>query len=100
MIKYILISTVFLVAGCTVSKQFIASGGDRSAGTITLSLTYGMMQKVKTDPEATYQEALSRCAAWGYSDAEPFGFVETKCIQHDGTYCLKYMMSIDYQCID
>ena len=44
------------------------------------------------------QAAAQRCAAWGYSGAEPFGSYTSVCSQPSSSGCMKTMVTMEYQC--
>ncbi|EHN8740343.1 hypothetical protein RJO42_004733, partial [Enterobacter hormaechei] len=39
-----------------------------------------------------------RCAAWGYSGAEPFGGSTSVCSQPSSSGCMETMVTMEYQC--
>ncbi|WP_258922620.1 YecR-like lipofamily protein [Klebsiella quasivariicola] len=42
--------------------------------------------------------AKARCAAWGYSGAEPFGGFTSQCSQPSSSGCMQTLVTIEYQC--
>ena len=90
----IIIFFLLILSGCATSSYFL-TGGDRSAGSVTLTCNYDLLD---TQCEPNYQEmaraASEACSKWGYRDAEAFGGV--KKVQTD-----KYTgyLEMQYQCI-
>lgn len=52
-------------------KQLVPTGGSKSDGTVRMSYSYGMFESPVVDPQQGMNAAKARCAAWGYSGAEP-----------------------------
>ncbi|NUA92531.1 hypothetical protein HT740_23515, partial [Escherichia coli] len=46
-----------------------------------MSYSYGMFESPVVDPQQGMNAAKARCAAWGYSGAEPFGGFTSQCSQ-------------------
>ena len=96
------LATILLVltmTGCAVQKNYGASGGSKSDGTVKMSYTYGLFQKVTVDERAALHSATARCAAWGYTRATAFDFIERKCtyFSQDGN-CMSWMVTKEFQC--
>lgn len=97
----------FSVAGCArpVMKQWQAAGGSRADATVTVGFTYSPeRERPEASDQQAYQEAVKRCQAWGYANAEPFGLVNDRCEQMDfvpfaGMVCLKRMVTRQFQCL-
>jgi hypothetical protein len=89
----------FLITSCTVQKDLVPTGGSRADGTVNLSYEYGLFEKPQVDlPKAT-AVAMQRCAAWGYTGAEPFGGQMNKCEAFDGYGdCTRTLVTVTYQC--
>jgi hypothetical protein len=86
--------------GCAVQKTLVPTGGSRSDGTVKLSYTYGAFETPQVDMSQGRAAAAQRCAAWGYSDAEPFGGSTNICNSHDAYgSCMSTTVTIEYQCI-
>ncbi|MGP3591329.1 YecR family lipoprotein [Vagococcus sp. WN89Y] len=47
-----------------------------------MSYSFGMFESPKVNVQQGAQAAAQRCAAWGYSGAEPFGGYTSVCSQH------------------
>jgi hypothetical protein len=87
------------LAGCAAQVQLVPSGGSRADGVIDMSTELGAMRTPEIDWADARKVASSRCAAWGYSQAEAFGTLEQKCIETDPKLgCLTYAYTAKYQC--
>ena len=86
------------LSGCAVQKTLTPIGGSRSDGIVRMAFTVGMFEKPVVNGAQAAATARQRCAAWGYSDAEPFGGQTTQCI--NGTYqgCNQWQVTVEYQC--
>jgi hypothetical protein len=93
-----LVASLALVS-CATVKIPVATGGSRAGGTIDLSFEFGLFEKPEVDWETAGQTAKSKCAAWGYKDAQAFGGANTQCVVHnsDGN-CLRTRVTMTYQC--
>lgn len=95
--------------GCAVKpstpKNWQAAGGSRADATVTVGFTYNPQnERPEASDQQAYQEAVKRCQAWGYADAEPFGLVNDRCDQIDfvpfaGMVCSKRMVTRQFQCL-
>jgi hypothetical protein len=94
------ITFLLVIAGCAVRKDWFATGGSRSDGTVQLSYTWGLFEQPVVDAAQGVALATSRCAAWGYSGAEPFGGIVTRCnaVDNQGN-CTNWIGTAVYQCI-
>jgi YecR-like lipoprotein len=104
MISYrsILISALLLITlaiqGCAVEKQLIATGGSRADGTVKLSFEYGAFEIPKLDTSQAMAQAQQRCAAWGYTGADPFGGGIKRCTFGNAYGCNRWLVTYEYQC--
>jgi hypothetical protein len=90
---------VSLVAGCATVKVPQATGGSRSDGVVDLSYEYGMFEKPQVDWGQAASVARERCAAWGYTDAQPFGGAKSECQAFNGYgNCVRQLVTVSYQC--
>jgi len=89
---------VMFMQGCAVQKQLVPTGGSRADGTVKLSFEYGMFESPQLDGQQGLSAARQRCAAWGYSDAQPFGGSTKKCSNYSGRDCIRWLVTIEYQC--
>jgi hypothetical protein len=92
-------TAVVLLASCETAKEMQATGGSRADGTVNLSYEYGIFERPVVDRTAAQETARSRCAAWGYPQAQPFGGQINHCNQYN-TYgaCLDMLVTVQYQC--
>jgi YecR-like lipoprotein len=90
---------ILFVSGCTVQKELVPTGGSRADATVKLSYEYGMFQRPQVNAAQGESAAQARCAAWGYTGAEPFGGAVTKCESENGYGdCLRTLVTVTYQC--
>lgn len=90
-----------VTTGCATQKQWAATGGSKSDGTIKLSYEFGPFETPQVSETQAVSAATSRCKAWGYESAEAFGGRSTSCSQRGGLGdCLRWMVTKEYQCID
>lgn len=94
----LMIAAGLFAVGCATTKTLQAVGGSRSDGTVELAFEYGAFEKPKVDSVAALETAKSRCSAWGYSGAEPFGAATTQCTYMSGYGCMRTMVKVQYQC--
>ncbi len=104
-LKHISFSTVLLflfmqMQGCAVQKQLIPTGGSRADGTVKLSFEYGLFESPQLDPRQGLSAAQQRCSSWGYKNAEPFGGSTKICIQSTRSDCVRWLVSVEYQCTE
>jgi len=93
------IATATLLLGCSTNKTLVPTGGSRSDGTIELSYEISSLQKANLDSAQGLEAARSRCRAWGYSDAEPFGGEKRACQQQSSYGCAQWFVTVTYQCL-
>ncbi|UNF04014.1 YecR-like lipofamily protein [Escherichia coli] len=65
---------------------------------LRMSYSYGMFESPVVDPQQGMNAAKARCAAWGYSGAEPFGGFTSQCSQPSSSGCMQTLVTIEYQC--
>lgn len=94
--------------GCApkvIHKNWEASGGSRADATVEVGFTYDpLREKAETNDAQALEQAIRRCQAWGYTDAEPFGLVKTTCqrmemIPFSGMVCTNMLVTRQYQCL-
>jgi hypothetical protein len=85
-------------AGCAVVKVPVPTGGSRADGTVQMAFEYGGFEKPQIDTVAAQSAAAQRCAAWGYQGAEPFGGFVSQCQAANAYGCLRYLVTLNYQC--
>ena len=89
------------LVGCAVQKEWVATGGSRSDGTVKLAYQYGAFEKPVLSDQQAYDVADSRCGAWGFSGSEAFGGTISECQSHDGYgNCNSWIVTAEFQCID
>lgn len=93
-IVILVIAGIFL-AGCAAPKTWVATGGSRADGVVTLAYDEGLFESAVVDEQQAIREARSRCAVWGYTGAVAFGGAISTCLDSD---CYSRRISKDYQC--
>jgi YecR-like lipoprotein len=92
--------SVTVLIGCSVNKELVATGGSKADGTVDMSYDVGMLEDPKIDLVRAQQQAIQRCAAWGYKSAEPFGGEQRTCQAFNGYgNCLRWNAKVTYQCL-
>lgn len=101
-ISVVLVTALSLVGCATpVQKDWSATGGSKSDGTIRLSYQSTLYEKPILDESQALRLAKTRCKSWGYSSVEAFGGVITQCQQMDAYLgCTESLVTKEYQCID
>ncbi len=60
-----------------------------------------MFQKPVVDWQVANQQAIQRCAAWGYNHAEAFGGGQQNCLAYNGYgNCTNMQVLVTYQCTE
>ena len=88
---------IFL-SGCAVKVASAPVGGSRADGTVTLAYEYGMFQTPEVNWAEMQKQAQDRCLRWGYLTADRFGGELRNCVQQGSSGCLRWRVSIEYQC--
>jgi hypothetical protein len=88
-----------VLSGCSVNKDWVATGGSRADATIKLSYQYGFGQDVIVSEQQAVELAKKRCNVWGYTGAEAFGGVTRVCNQMGSMGCNDGIVTKEYQCI-
>ena len=94
----ILLATVSLLSGCASQKQLVATGGSRADGTVKMSFEYGLFEAPQVNTAQGMAAAKQRCAAWGYTGAEPFGGGTKQCINVSSSGCNQWRVTYEFQC--
>jgi hypothetical protein len=95
----LLIVVATIVASCATQETLVPTGGSRADGTVQLSYEYGLFQVPKVDVDQATQAAADRCAAWGYTGAQPFGGQISRCEVFNGYgNCLRTLVTVSFQC--
>lgn len=96
----LIVMALGLVAGCSAQKEWVATGGSRADGTVTMAYEYGLFQRPQVDDAQGTQAAGASCANWGYTMAQPFGGVIRTCEAHDGYgNCTQFLVEKKFQCL-
>ena len=87
-------------ASCSAQKHWFASGGSRADGVVHLSYTWALFEKPVVDPSEGVALATSKCAGWGYTSAQPFGGIVSRCnsTNYQGK-CNGWIATAEYQCV-
>lgn len=98
-ITILLAFTSILLAGCSTTKDWSATGGSKADGVIRLSYEFGQFEVPQLNEEQAVSLAARRCAVWGYTHAEAFGGITKHCNTTDGFgSCTNWMVTKEYQC--
>lgn len=104
----ILAAALAMASGCApkpVAKLWQASGGSRADATVEVGFLYNPeTESPQHNEQQAMQEALARCKAWGYENAEPFGLYKERCQKqryapYVGMICYEMFVSRQYQCL-
>lgn len=94
-----LLTATLLLSACATDKVLVPTGGSRADGTVELAYEVGGFEKPILNPGQGIAAARSRCSAWGYADAEPFGGEKRQCQYGTGYGCDRWLVTVSYQCI-
>lgn len=96
----VLFAALFLCGmGCAkkVTKHWEAAGGSRADATVIVGYTYNPQLEIPMpDGFQAHEEAVKRCQAWGYQEAEAFGLVTKRC---QDPQCVEMLVTQQYQCL-
>jgi hypothetical protein len=94
-----LLSLGLILGGCSVNVTPSPISGSKADGTVTLSYQYGVFQQPVVDWSTAQSQAMTRCKAWGYTNAEQFGGQNNQCLQYNGYgSCVNTQVNVTYQC--
>ena len=99
--RTVLMAVIAAVAtGCATKKDFYATGGSRADGTVDMAYDFRPFETPVVSQQQAQSIAKSKCAVWGYRDAESFGGMTQNCYRRNefGT-CTAGQNIIKYQCI-
>jgi hypothetical protein len=96
----VLVLAAAALSGCQTAKVLQATGGSKSDGTVVLSYQAGAFEVPVIDWDLAQRNAVQRCVAWGYSNAQAFGGSTQNCLQYSGYSCSKTQFNYTYQCLD
>jgi YecR-like lipoprotein len=88
------------LGGCATAPHWGVSGGDRDRGVVRLSYEYPEFHQPALSDEQALKTAVSRCAGWGYDNAEAIEGQLRQCSNHDGANCNLWTVTREYQCTD
>jgi len=86
------------IAGCTTSKQWNVSGGEKAAGLVRVSYEFPEAHEPALSEKAAQQLAEHRCEGWGYDDAEPIAGQLRQCSNMDDGSCNLWTVTREFQC--
>ena len=89
---------VFAMAGCTTYKLWTEYDSEPELGTLQLSYEYRKFESPQVDERAGLGTARSRCADWGFHDAQRKG-EERICLDGIKTDCAKWRVVREYRCL-
>ena len=95
----VLLTSMFVLGGCATPMNYAATGGSRSDGTVKLSYQFREFQQPVVDAQQGIELAKSKCAAWGYTGAEPFGGELRTCAYSNQYGCVQFLVTAEYQCL-
>lgn len=88
-----------VLVGCATPKTWVATGGSRADGVVSLAYEYGVFEAPEVNEQQAVTEAAARCAVWGYTHAVAFGGEVRSCSSPDGFGgCNLWRVTKDYQC--
>ena len=99
----IVLLSALILTGCAtpVQRNWTATGGSKSDGTIKLSYQHTMYEKPVLNETQALKIAKKRCVSWGFSNVEAFGGVIAQCQQLDPYLgCTSNLVTKEYQCLD
>lgn len=88
-----------VLTSCAVPKVGVPLAGSRADGTVQMAYEYGLFEAPVLNLDGTHANAAQTCAGWGYRDAQPFGGTMTRCEQTDGRNCVRWLVTMGYQCV-
>lgn len=91
---------VLTLSSCATHKDWSATGGSKSDGTIKLSYQVGLFETAEVSEQQAVTLATKRCSAWGYTSAEAFGGVTKVCNSQSSSGCNSWIVTKEYQCLD
>lgn len=98
----LIVLIVMLTSGCTttVHRDWSATGGSRSDGTVMLSVVQREFENVQVNEQQALRLARQRCEAWGYTGAQSFGGQRNECLQWGGVIadCAVLQVNRQFQC--
>jgi hypothetical protein len=88
-----------ILVGCASQKTLVPVSGSRADGTVVFAYEFGLFERPVVDYNSAKASAKQRCSAWGYTDAEPFGGQQSRCLAFNGYgNCVRNQVLVTYQC--
>ncbi|OFR06091.1 hypothetical protein HMPREF2907_04305 [Neisseria sp. HMSC055H02] len=94
----LVVLSLFVVSACTTHKTMVPISGSKADGIVKMAYDYALLESPMINREASQEQAVKRCNAWGYSDAEAFGTSSKQCIENNGFGCERFRVITEYQC--
>jgi hypothetical protein len=91
---------LIFLSGCTVNKYLQVTGGSKADGTITMQYEYGGFEKPVVQWDQAKRDAIQRCQAWGYSNAQFFDSGTSTCLAYNNYGCVRWRITYTCQCVD
>ncbi|MBL0848688.1 MAG: hypothetical protein EU981_01085 [Candidatus Liberibacter ctenarytainae] len=95
---YLLCCLLLVLQGCYMIPNIAAVGGSKSDGTVVFEYihdSFSTKQISVAQLQSTQESAARKCVNWGYKSAEPFGGVQSKCLNAS---CGISRVRIPFQC--
>lgn len=89
---------VLSLAGCTTYKLWKEYDSEPDLGTLQLSYEYRKFESPQVDERAGLETARSRCADWGFQNAQRKG-EERICLEGIESDCSKWRVIREYRCL-
>lgn len=86
------------LTGCAAIITPQASGGSRADGIVEFTYSHGVLIRPQINWQTTADQAIQRCASWGYATAEAFPGTVSQCISYSTSGCAAYQYTVSYQC--
>ena len=93
-----LVAITAAFAGCTSSRQWTESQGNREMGVVRVSYEFPEFQEPVVSDEQASRLALNRCELWGYDQAEPIAGQLRQCSNMDNGDCDLWKVTREFQC--
>ena len=92
------LAAALTIAGCATPVNMVPMNGSRADGTVEMGFEYGLFQKPEVNQSQAQSQADATCNGWGYSGSRPFGAYQQKCTYMDGGNCMRFLVTVRYQC--
>lgn len=98
-ILFLMVIAAVFSFGCSVTKEYSATGGSRSDGIMKLSYEFGQYEVPLTNEQQGLELARRKCKGWGYNDAESLGGITRNCNEVGLSQCKTWLITKEYQCL-